>query len=244
MASTPPPPSPSMLREPRAPRHGPKYDNYEPYPTRSSTRLANQRMAKVPRTTPPPSHPSVSTKTGTAKRTLSPSSPGTVKPSPKKAARTHQSSSSRVSPFDSEPSHPRTSAHQSSRSSAERALPTPAKTPSRKKEINSGSITSRALFPPSSTSKRRKMESSDQLDEPHPLSYEPFKVHSDRALGEKLGRGASSSTAISIHTDARDQIPVTDSSKGNPFTKPESSAARRPATRSTTAHDEGAWYVW
>lgn len=88
------------------------------------------------------------------------------------------------------------------------------------------------------------METPDQLDEPRSFSYAPFKVHSDPALGEKLDLGASAPTAISIHTDARDQIPVNSNLEGNPFSKPEGPVARRRATRSTTNHGEGAWYVW
>jgi hypothetical protein len=87
------------------------------------------------------------------------------------------------------------------------------------------------------------METPDQLDETRPFAREPFKVHSDRALGARLGLGALAPTPITIHTDTRDQIPVNGSLEGNPFSKPKGSVVRRPATRSTTNHEDGAWYV-
>ncbi|CAG7918444.1 unnamed protein product [Penicillium olsonii] len=242
MASTPPPPSPSALRVPRAPRHGPKLDDYEPYPTRYSTRLASQRIARAAHTTPPPSLSNPSAKSGAPKRTLSPTSPETVKPSSKKAAQSHASSSSRISSSNSAPSNPRTSSHQPSRSSAERALPTPVKTPSRKKDIPSGAATPRTLFPPSATSKRRKMDTHKQADEVRPISKK-FQVYSDEVQEDKP---ATAPGGIAIHTDSRDRIPVPDEVLKLFAKKPETSGTGR-ATRSTPARREitpdGAWYL-
>ncbi|KAJ5888052.1 hypothetical protein N7495_008093 [Penicillium taxi] len=45
--STPPPPSPSKLRVPRAPRHGHGYEDSEPYPTRHSARIASRRALQA-----------------------------------------------------------------------------------------------------------------------------------------------------------------------------------------------------
>ncbi|CAG8002893.1 unnamed protein product [Penicillium salamii] len=211
MSSTPPPPSPTSLRVPRAPRFGPMYDDYEPYPTRYSTRLASQRIARAAHTTPPPSHPKPSTKKGVSKRTLSPPSPGTVKPSSKKAPRTHASSSSHTSPFNSFSSQPRTSARQQSRSSAERALPTPVKTPSKKKDLSSVTTTPRSLFPSTATSKRRKMDTLDELGEVHPIGGAPTNIFQDIAAHNsttpaRLPRGGKPAK-VAIHTDSRDRIP-------------------------------------
>ncbi|KAJ5804590.1 uncharacterized protein N7518_000893 [Penicillium psychrosexuale] len=235
MASTPPPPSPSKLRVPRAPRHGAKHDNYEPYPTRYSARLAGQRASRV-QTTPPPSHPSTSAKHGAAKRTLSPSSPGTTKPSPKKGAHSHRTAASRISPFDSELSLPRTSAQHTSRSSAERALPTPAKTPSKKKVISSGSSTSRSLFPSTSTPKRRKMET------PKYSAAESLDIFVDEPLRGYNIETAEQELGISIHEDSRDRIPVIGPLSTDSFVT-KARAVGRPATRSTTSHKNGAYFV-
>ncbi|KAJ5338522.1 hypothetical protein N7452_005250 [Penicillium brevicompactum] len=213
MASTPPPPSPSAIRVPRAPRHGAKYDDWEPYPTRYSTRLASQRAAKEAQSAPPLSHSTSSAQSGRPKRTLSPSSPGTVKPSSKKAAHNH-ASSSRISPFDSAPSHPRTSAAPSSRSSAERALPTPVKTPSKKQAIisSSGSATPRTLFP------QHLHPSAEKWITRAPLRFSLTTLRR-KGLARKQGPLAPA-PSISIHTDSRDRIPVNAGPKNNPFYTP------------------------
>ncbi|CAG8380303.1 unnamed protein product [Penicillium salamii] len=252
MSSTPPPPSPSSLRVPRAPRLGPKYDDYEPYPTRYSTRLASQRIARAAHTTPPPSHPKPSTKKGVSKRTLSPTSPGTVKPSSKKAPHTHASSSSHPSPFDSFSSQPRTSARQQSRSSAERALPTPVKTPSKKKDLSSVTTTPRSLFPSTATSKRRKMDTPDELGEVRPITGAPLHVFSDvvedtATAPARLLRGGKPAK-VAIHTDSRDRIPQSAPVFDLFSQKPEGSGTAR-VTRSTPVDEpgppsqDGAWYI-
>lgn len=85
----------------------------------------------------------------------------------------------------------------------------------------------------------------DQLDESRTRASQPFQVYSDHAFQAKSGPSVPAPADITIHTDTRDRIPVDSNSKDNIFhSKPESSVARRPATRSTTNHDEGAWYVW
>ncbi|OQE40792.1 hypothetical protein PENCOP_c005G06484 [Penicillium coprophilum] len=237
MASTPPPPSPSELRVPRAPRHGAKHDNYEPYPTRYSARLAGQRASRISQTTPPPSLPNTSAKPGTSKRTLSPSSPGTAKPSLKKPARSHRTAASRISPFELEHSLPRTSSHHTSQSSAEQALPTPAKTPSKKKIISSDSSTSRSLFPSTSTPKRRKMDTPKHFTADAPAIFvdEPLIGYTIQAAEQKLG--------ISIHEDSRDRVPVIGPLSTDSFISKPARAVGRPATRSTTNPNDGAYFV-
>ncbi|KAJ5158486.1 uncharacterized protein N7500_008137 [Penicillium coprophilum] len=237
MASTPPPPSPTELRVPRAPRHGAKHDNYEPYPTRYSARLAGQRASRSSQTTPPPSLSNTSAKAGTSKRNFSPSSPGTAKPSPKKPARSHRTAASRISPFDLEHSRPRTSSHHTSQSSAEQALPTPAKTPSKKKITSSDSSTSRSLFPSTSTPKRRKMDTPKHstADAPAIFVDEPLIGHTIQAAEQKLG--------ISIHEDSRDRIPVVGPLSTDSFISKPARAVGRPATRSTTSVTDGAYFV-
>ncbi|KAJ5135129.1 uncharacterized protein N7515_004407 [Penicillium bovifimosum] len=230
MASTPPPPSPSALRVPRAPRHGPKHDNYEPYATRYSARLASQRASRADKITPPPNHPSTSAKTGTSKRTLSPSSPDAAIPSPKKTTRSHTIAASRISHPELEHALPRSPQH-TSRSSAERALPTPAKTPSKKKVATSASSTSRSLFPPTSTPKRRKMDATNH-------SITPLDIFSDESVQ------AATQGSIPIHEDSRDRIPGPPGLVNDIFIG-RARPVRRPATRSAAGNsrDDGAWFV-
>ncbi|KAJ5577226.1 hypothetical protein N7535_004152 [Penicillium sp. DV-2018c] len=231
MASTPPPPSPSALRVPRAPRHGPKHDDYEPYPTRFSARLASQRASRADKITPPPNRPSAS-KTGTSKRTLSPSSPDAAVPSPKKTTRSHTNAASRSSHLELEHAPP-SSPQRPSRSSAERALPTPAKTPSKKQVAGSDSSTYRSLFPKNSTTKRRKMEDTNR-------SIAPLDIFSDSDEPVQ----APTQGSIPIHEDSRDRIPGPPS-RANDIFAGKDRPVRRPATRlaANKSLDKGAWFV-
>ncbi|PWY92530.1 hypothetical protein BO70DRAFT_13228 [Aspergillus heteromorphus CBS 117.55] len=212
MATTPPPPS--TLRIPPTPRLGSQYDEYEPYSTRHSARLASQRASRESRTTPPPSFPSTK---GTAKHnshsheaeTLSP--PGSVQGSPRKhrSARTvglfasHSLDGASLDdsdPFGAEPSYTRRPPQSLRPTMTEGMLPTPAKTP-RKKAVGDVGGTARALFPaPPSSRKRTKKHTGFSLD----------------SFSEDNARGGSE---IQIYTDSRDRIPEVDNSESNPFYK-------------------------
>ncbi|KAJ5808212.1 hypothetical protein N7474_009481 [Penicillium riverlandense] len=208
MATTPPPPSPSALRMPAAPRHGPAYDEYEPYPTRASARLANQRVTRIEKT-PPPSSPSVRSRAIASPKKqrkvevegLSPprSTPG----SPRKKARlgghadTHPTTSHSLShtSVQSRPSHLHPPTSRSTM--AGDMLPTPIKTPS-KKAVDDQSA-ARALFaPPMSTPKKSKKHTGFSLE----------------SFSEDLAPGQP---AIQIYTDSRDRIPTMDPTEDNPF---------------------------
>ncbi|GIJ87652.1 hypothetical protein Asppvi_006562 [Aspergillus pseudoviridinutans] len=223
MATTPPPPS--TLRIPPTPRHGAGYDQYEPYSTRYSTRLAGQRASRESRTTPPPSFAAAHTKPGlrSAKKqsndefeALSP--PGSVFGSPRKkhsaqtrtSAVTHSLEDHPVSdssdPFTTaELSHTQQRPLQKYRPTmTDGMLPTPAKTP-RKKAVGAIGDTARTLFPAaqssaSSRSKKPKKDTAYSLD----------------SFIDNATRGSSQ---IQIYTDSRDRIPEIDESEGNPFYK-------------------------
>lgn len=206
MATTPPPPSPSSLRVPAAPLHGAGYDRYGPYPTRSSARIASQRVARSMERTPEP---------------VCPGSPSKIRSrgSPRKHARVDEDlisrswqsigedvskselsiSISRESSDDSRYSHRDPETRHSPRlshsgSTATQGLPTPAKTPSKRSIQGSFASTSRTLFPP--TSKMSAKKSS-------PFSLESFE--------------AQSADEIPIFTDSRDRIPVSNLTSDNPF---------------------------
>lgn len=206
MATTPPPPSPSALRVPAAPRHGAGYDQFEPYPTRYSARLASQRAVRAAEKTPPPKSPSSPSKSRpkasprkyrrveeveTAEgETLSP--PGTrSKPRTNiklsEGRRFNDAPSLAYDSFDlSDPLNLHTSTHSPSHSGVNQPLPTPAKTPSKKKISHDLSSTSRTLFPTHSTMSAKK---------PTPFSLESF---------ETTGPNKKD---IQIYTDSRDRIP-------------------------------------
>ncbi|PKX92047.1 uncharacterized protein P174DRAFT_462534 [Aspergillus novofumigatus IBT 16806] len=223
MATTPPPPS--TLRIPPTPRHGAGYDQYEPYSTRYSTRLASQRASRESHTTPPPSFATAHTKPGlrsTKKQSsdefeaLSP--PGSVFGSPRKkhsgrmrtSAVTHSLEDHHVSdsadPFTTaELSHAQQRPLQKYRPTmTDGMLPTPAKTP-RKKAVGAVGDTARIPFPvaQSSASSRSKKTKKDTA-----YSLDSFIDHATRG-----------SSQIEIYTDSRDRIPEIDESEGNPFYK-------------------------
>ncbi|KAA8646146.1 hypothetical protein EYZ11_001555 [Aspergillus tanneri] len=190
MAITPPPPS--TLRMPPTPQHGAGYDQYEPYSTRQSARLANQRRLKEPRSTPPP--------------TLSPP-PAYM--SSKKSKK--QSNESKASPpprpaYGSPRKIPSSRVRDiiSSETIMDGMLPTPAKTP-RKKAVGDAGSTARTLFPPPPTSGSARGKKGKK---PTPFSLDSFSE--DNAQG---------GSQIQIYTDSRDRIPEVDESEANPFYK-------------------------
>lgn len=229
MASTPPPPSPSALRVPAAPLHGGGYDQFSPYPTRYSTRLAKKRAARAAEITPPPICPSSPSKarSGASPKkhsvkhqkvrvdgeTLSPpSSSSRSKPSTavSKDSRRFNSTHAAYDPFDISASHNvPSSAPPRSRPAMNQALPTPAKTPSKKK-VDCFSSTSRTLFPTDTMSPKKSA----------PFSLESFEAP------------ASGKKDIQIYTDSRDRIPKA-SQFATPFAaslQPSSTASRAPQT--------------
>ncbi|KAL2868307.1 uncharacterized protein BJX67DRAFT_53384 [Aspergillus lucknowensis] len=228
MATTPPPPS--FLRIPPTPRHGTAYDQYEPYSTRHSARLASQRASTESRTTPPPSFP-ISQRPGTSRTTKKqrtaeteiPSPPGSpncrspreMMPDQDRTATQALDNSTFLSTAG--PAHARPSCH-SKATTTEGMLPTPAKTP-RKKPVDNGGSAARALFPTSHGQKKRKKQTGFSLD----------SFTDDPPQGE----------SIQIYTDSRDRIPEVDESEANPFyKKPSPKPNARPITRKTGGRDK------
>lgn len=204
MAATPPPPSPSSLRIPAAPRHGSGYDQYEPYPTRCSARIANQRASRVADKTPEPMCPSSPHKARSKQaarkyQTIEVdademfSAPGK---SSKSYIRKRTGASVPSIAFDDYDLSSRTShsPNPRSRTTVNQALPTPAKTPSKRKLSSSDiSSASRTLFPTQSTRPKKST----------PLSLESFE--------------APASKTIQIYTDSRDKIPKPVTDMETPF---------------------------
>ncbi|KAL5050099.1 hypothetical protein BDW71DRAFT_174744 [Aspergillus fruticulosus] len=222
MATTPPPAS--FLRIPPTPRHGNGYDQYEPYSTRHSARLASRQASTESRTTLPPSFPiPISQGRGTSRSTKKQKTAGTESLSPpgspmsprkKMSGRSVATRLDEEDPFNAaKPAH----SHPSRlfrTTMTEGMLPTPAKTP-RKKLVDNAGSTARVLFPQPGQKKKKK-QTGFFLDS---FSEDP-----------------SQDDSIQIYTDSRDRIPEVDESEENPFyqkpstsTKPRSS---KPKTRS------------
>ncbi|KAJ9352721.1 hypothetical protein C8Q69DRAFT_19913 [Paecilomyces variotii] len=222
MATTPPPPSPSKLRVPPAPRHGPKYDSWEPYGTRHSARIASQRASRDTHTTPPPSSPELRGQAGRMEEhkqrdmdvgTLSP--PGSTFTSPRKKTSgrgkgvipAYSLDNTELSSSDlfgsAQTTRVRQPSFEASRTTMTNGmLPTPMKTP-RKKAVEDVSSAARTLFPTASTSARPKKSKKYSG-----FSLESFEEESTETHGK-----------IEIFTDSRDRIPQLDESEENPFYK-------------------------
>ena len=222
MTTTPPPPS--ALQMPPTPRHGAAYDQYEPYITRHSARIAGQRGSRT--STPPPSFPAFRTAAGSKStkkekndsdepEALSP--PGSIHGSPRKktsgrsraygpAHSLEDDTMGLTDPFTlSEPfskQHPH-SGFETTTTKTNGMLPTPAKTP-KKKAVGDPGATARTLFPPSSMSGRPKKS----------------KKHTGFSLDSFNEDTTQGRTQIAIYTDSRDRIPEVDESQGNLFYHP------------------------
>lgn len=233
MTTTPPPPS--TPRIPPTPRLGAAYDEYEPYSTRYSARIAGQRAQRD--STPPrfPGFQAVAGSKGAKKERVNQdgaealSPPGSIHSSPRKKSsgrsRTLGSAHSLqddtafnlADPFISGDS----SSQQQTRlefptTRTNGMLPTPAKTPKKKAVADMGT-TARSLFPPmSGRPKKSKKHTGFSLD----------SFNDDPAEGQ---------SQIQIYTDSRDRIPEVDESEENLFYNPKTETAQTPKNSTTRA---------
>lgn len=228
MATTPPPPA--RVQTPPAPRYGPGYDQYEPYTTRHSARLAGQRASQESST--PERQIGAETKdTGKQRVTGFPSlSPDPFDGSPQKKGPGRNRMSPQLDslmntsdPFTTTTSsHPDQSLHPSLHTTMTSGmLPTPAKTP-KKKAVDDAGSAARTLFPATSGTPRRKRGK----------KYTGFSLES---FEDNVNQNQSN---IQIYTDSRDRIPEVDENEDNPFyTKPsEVKTAAKPTARSSGGH--------
>jgi hypothetical protein len=218
MERTPSPPR-RRLRTPPAPNHGPKYDAYEPYSPRRSSRVAAQTHLH-PQTTSParsrqtravtPTHSAKASAARTSNHTLSPpSSP--VSPAKHRSPRSTRPSHRRADPFDSDSdlAAPTPARRLVSTMAPRGLLPTPAKTP-RKRALHSESAlgnTARVLF----------TDRHATIDEAMPT---PRKVRKTRDIYtlesfEEQMNGANDK--IEIFTDSKERVPTADDEEHNPF---------------------------
>jgi len=211
------------LHTPPTPLHGAKYDSYQPYQTRQSTRRATQRAAL----TPPPqslesqSHLKSASKsrkvsaTRSAAHTYSP--PSSTQTSPQKklfntgkpqtrGALNMDGSSLEIDPCQE--TDGTSSSHQSGVVIGASMLPTPAKTP-RKKQVQPVAGLSRVLFPVRPDTVEEAM--------PTPRKNKKTKRHVGFSLDSSMDDDAGSEGGIKIYTDSKDTVPELDRSEVNPF---------------------------
>jgi hypothetical protein len=250
MNATPPPPG--RARTPPTPLHGAKYDNYEPYSPRRSSRVAartvyphhhqhengsnSSKHRSTRAATPISNKKSLSFAPASSTQTFSPpSSPAspssrTLVASPRSAKRSNGRAQRRTSPAPASGSDTDMLPSNSLRakpSSAETfgMLQTPAKTP-RKRAPQSASTnsTARVLFP------GRPVNIDDAM--PSPRKARKTKYLNPFAIAEE-GDGEGSSSKIQIYTDSKERVPTLDTDGSNPFL---SSNAAKPNKRQKKTH--------
>ena len=222
MAATPPLRS---VHTPPTPLHGAKYDTYQPYSTRRSTRHSTQRAAQ----TPPPlsldsnfQHKSSSkSKKGFSSRpsTQPQSPPSSTHTSPQKKLFENARSSNRkdgntsngtgaMDPFQD--ANGTSSLQQPSLNLGTHMLPTPVKTPRKKPMHPAPAISSaaRVLFP------TRPDTVEDAMPTPRKRGK---KRHVGFSLDSSMEDDADSEDKIQIYTDSKEKIPELDLSEENPF---------------------------
>ncbi|KAF2843602.1 hypothetical protein M501DRAFT_985706 [Patellaria atrata CBS 101060] len=247
MTTTPPPPS--RIRTPPTPLHGPRYDSYEPYSPRRSSRVAAQRTQhpqtntidssthyRSPRvvraTTPIRSHKRTATRA--SNQTFSPpSSPGS--PATRTSSRTARKPrmQARLVEHDSDsdamigPSG--SSRHLTVQSGA--MLPTPSKTPRKvnAKTHQAVNATARILFANRPATVEDAMPSPRKARRRHAaFTLSSFVDECD------IGSG---SDKIQIYTDSKDRVPDVDEAEDNPFVGPKKTL---PKKKATTKRDKAA----
>jgi hypothetical protein len=256
MTSTPPPPS--RVHTPPTPLHGARFDNWEPYSPRRSSRVANKRHVyphspnditvtkhRSARAFTPPNHKS-SNLTRTSSQTFSPpSSPASPSTHSIKQSNGHR----RPSPGPQSGSDTDVLPSNSARlkpSSVDSfgMLQTPAKTP-RKRTVPSASqgSTARALF-------GRPVSIDDAM--PSPRKARKAKYFNPFSIAEE-GDDEGSSKKIQIYTDTKERVPSLDEDASNPFLSKNAAKPNKRQTKSQTKldatmeeavkNDEGVIYV-
>lgn len=225
MAATPPPPG--RIHTPPTPLHGPKYDSYEPYSPRRSSRLAAQHSNQALQS--PQQHRNVRVSTPRSSRTVgttrqthpnisppsSPASPsaGSLRlPKSRKAA----SSASRQPGivFDNCVADLVKAQLKPSATETFGMLPTPAKTPRKRSSPNQAALksTARVLFPSRPATIDDAMPSPRKHKQPA-AGQNSFSIS---ALADE-GDDEASSSKIEIYTDSKERVPSMDEDENNPF---------------------------
>lgn len=221
-ATTPPPAR--RIRTPPAPKHGARYDNYEPYTPRRSQRVKQQSSSLLA--------PKSTLQRTSSSQTLSPPSSPVAEPpllhqTPARSTPVRHSLFTRNRPSNSlfgADVDPRVSHNLPTPSSI---MPTPRETP-RKRDVPSFQSTARILnFKPAST--RKRVKSRLDLDEHDDMTENNF----------------------SVFTDVQDRIPRMDATEDNPFVGPRATKSRsRAQTAPVESHvddesnEEGILYVF
>ncbi|ODH38617.1 hypothetical protein ACO22_02253 [Paracoccidioides brasiliensis] len=266
MATTPPP---RVIGTPPTPRHGPRFDAFEPHSTRQSARLANRQASRgspsfsTPSTQCSPNDTDFSTD-GISKK-ISPieqdafSLPQSPLASPTRRSNRKGNGTQQVTQANSLFDNTRGQTHPTSQSASlslpniygqhttltANMLPTPAKTP-RKKAVPDPSVVARTLF------KNDTKHNNHEMPTPKRQKGKKFKGFSLESFEAEAEMEANDK--ITIFTDSRDRIPEVHETTDNPFLcrpndGPTSARGVRQATRDKKMEevlhrDDGMLYVF
>lgn len=206
------------MRTPPAPVHGAKYDDYEPFSPRRSSRVAAQlhhdkhSPTTRPRTTRAvtPTPAAGKSTARTSHYTLSPpSSP--VSPAKRSSPRSTRLSHNKPAPVDSDSDHaaPTPSRRFLSTMPPHGLLPTPSKTPRKRALHSEGTLgpTARVLF----------ADRPATVDEAMPTPRKIRKTKNVYTLDSFNEQMETANDKIEIFTDSKERIPTRDDEEDNPF---------------------------
>ncbi|MCJ1282621.1 hypothetical protein MMC26_001946 [Xylographa opegraphella] len=215
MATTPP--MLSAVRTPPTPLHGAKYDSYQTYNTRKSTRFMTQRAARTPSPdslpVPQKRNARTSQKSSAVRsvaHTYSP--PSSTQTSPQKRIRRSTKEQSDLGNDVVGPTEDVNPHHAPNNLTVDPTmmLPTPAKTPRKRNTQPVLTGAARVLFP----------NRPDNIDEAMPTPTKHGrrpKKHIGFSLDSFDDGDGSSEGKIEIYTDSKDRLPEVDESEDNPF---------------------------
>ncbi|KAF2268006.1 hypothetical protein CC78DRAFT_530408 [Lojkania enalia] len=213
-------PSPRRVHTPPAPLHGTKYDSYEPYSPRRSSRVAAQRGSTSQQRSPNSSRPlRASTPTSSKRKSAARASNQALSP-PSSPVSPYKHGSHRLTrpahldadPVDSDSDHvaPTPAKRYLLAMEGRGMLPTPAKTP-RKRPLQSEEElrpTARVLFP------SRPATVEDAMPTPRKHRKSRRDVYALESFAEQIDEGAGK---IPIYTDSKERVPEVDNTEENVF---------------------------
>jgi hypothetical protein len=209
MATTPP--IQTLVHTPPTPLHGARYDDYQPYSTRKSSRLSTQRAARTPSPEVLVPRKRISSRSKNSSAVLSAahtySPPSSAQASPQKRSRKAMASSATEQQNTEDEFEVKGNKANGNLAVDVTMLPTPAKTPLKKRSQPVDTSTARVLFATNRT---------ENVDDAMPTPTKNGR-RSKRHIGFLLDEDASSDVKEEIHTDVKNRVPELDESVENPF---------------------------
>ena len=235
MATTPPPPTRLRLRTPPTPLHGAKYDSYEPFSPRRSTRISGRNLFPSDgATTPVAARSTERQQKRYAGAAISPATSPLTSPKRKRggANALFEGSEPDEERFSAVATAPRSRLqknHLNPFASASTSidpttmLPTPSKTPHKKRVASPTTLksTARVLFP------SRPVAIEDAMPEPRSVRKNRKLKSSFTLNGLDAEDSDTSCGKIEIYTDVKEREPERDEGNDNPFLGPRKTRGKK-----------------